>query len=193
MVEAFAIDTNHTALADKSCRVHLIYNMENFCRLSFLCQDKEHFDIMPRIETLRIEHSDSTVRLLVDTACNFFVMTWDDEELHRTAAWVNHLVDTKSCDTKHHIAINTRYEQVITKMSQSSMTRPKEMSRYLLTMAATMSVPPVLPLNESPSPTPLPQKIAPIILAIKGWSWSRCISFPKLVRNDNNNVSTPTA
>ena len=32
MVEAFAINTNHTALADKSCRVHLIYNMENLCR-----------------------------------------------------------------------------------------------------------------------------------------------------------------
>ena len=79
------------------------------------------------------------------------------------------------------------------KMSQSKITRPKEISRYLLTMAATMSVPPVLPLNDRPNPTPLPQKMAPMILAMKGWSCSRCISLPKLVRNDNNRVSTPTA
>ena len=61
-------------------------------------------------------------------------------------------------------------------ISQIRMTRPSEMSRYLLMMAATMSVPPVEPLLESPSPTPQPQKAAPITAAMNGWSLSRWVS-----------------
>ena len=73
------------------------------------------------------------------------------------------------------------------------MTRPKEMSRYLLTMAATMSVPPVDPLLASPSPTPLPQKMAPMMLAMNGWSDSRCVSARLWRAKAVSEVSTTTA
>ena len=54
------------------------------------------------------------------------------------------------------------------------MTLPKEMSRYLLTMAATISVPPVEPPAEKPSPIPHPQNTAPKNAAQSGWLWRRC-------------------
>ena len=40
---------------------------------------------------------------------------------------------------------------------------PNEMFQYLLIMAATVSLPPVEPLAESPSPALLPMKNAPIV------------------------------
>ena len=58
--------------------------------------------------------------------------------------------------------------------SQMRMTRPSETSRYLFTMAAMMSVPPVDPLLASPRPTPQPQNTEPMMAAMKGWSLSRC-------------------
>ena len=45
---------------------------------------------------------------------------------------------------------------------------PKEMFQYLLIMAATVSLPPVEPLAERPSPALLPMKNAPITVAMKG-------------------------
>ena len=50
-----------------------------------------------------------------------------------------------------------------------STTLPNVMSRYLLMMAAIISVPPVLPFAEKATPIP-PQKDAPMTHAIKGWS-----------------------
>ena len=49
-----------------------------------------------------------------------------------------------------------------------STTLPNVMSRYLLMMAAIISVPPVLPLAEKATPMPPPQKDAPMTHAIKG-------------------------
>ena len=46
--------------------------------------------------------------------------------------------------------------------SHISMTRPSVISLYLFTMAAMMSVPPVLPLYDKANPTPVPQKEAPM-------------------------------
>ena len=74
MVEAFAIDADHSALADESGGIHLVDDMENLTRLTFLGQHKEHFDVMAGIKALRIEHGDSTMRFLVDAAGDFFVM-----------------------------------------------------------------------------------------------------------------------
>ena len=48
-----------------------------------------------------------------------------------------------------------------------STTLPNVMSRYLLMMAAIISVPPVLPLAEKATPMPPPQKDAPMTHAIK--------------------------
>jgi len=44
------------------------------------------------------------------------------------------------------------------------------MSLYLLMMAAIMSVPPVLPLDEKATPIPPPQNEAPMTHAMNGWS-----------------------
>ena len=52
-------------------------------------------------------------------------------------------------------------------ISQISTTLPNVMSRYLLMMAAIISVPPVLPLAEKATPMPPPQKDAPMTHAIK--------------------------
>ena len=41
---------------------------------------------------------------------------------------------------------------------------------YLFTIAPIISVPPVLPSTENISPNPEPQRNAPIIIDIKGWS-----------------------
>ena len=57
--------------------------------------------------------------------------------------------------------------------SQMRITRPNDTSRYLLTIAAIMSVPPVEPLLESPSPTPQPQNTEPMMAAMNGWSASK--------------------
>ena len=54
--------------------------------------------------------------------------------------------------------------------SQIWITLPSDMSRYLLTTAAMMSVPPVLPLAEKAMPIPPPQKNAPNTHDMKGWS-----------------------
>ena len=48
-----------------------------------------------------------------------------------------------------------------------STTLPNVMSRYLLMMAAIISVPPVLPFAEKATPIPPPQKDAPMTHAIK--------------------------
>ena len=55
-------------------------------------------------------------------------------------------------------------------ISQNIIIRPKLTSLYLLTIAAIISVPPVLPFAVKAKPIPLPQKIAPRIQAINGWS-----------------------
>ncbi len=73
------------------------------------------------------------------------------------------------------------------------MTRPKDMSRYLLTIAATISVPPVEPLNDSPSPIPEPQKMAPMMLAMKGWSAKRCMLMALELKSEVRPVSNSTA
>lgn len=52
--------------------------------------------------------------------------------------------------------------------SHIRITLPREMSRYLLTIAAMMSVPPVEPFEARPSPTPEPQNTAPMMEAMKG-------------------------
>ena len=57
--------------------------------------------------------------------------------------------------------------------SQISITRPNVMSLYLLMIAAIISVPPVLPLEEKAMPMPPPQKDAPMTHAMKGWSCRR--------------------
>ena len=54
--------------------------------------------------------------------------------------------------------------------SQIKMTLPNVMSRYLLIIAAIISVPPVLPLAENATPIPAPQKEAPSTHDMKGWS-----------------------
>ena len=53
-------------------------------------------------------------------------------------------------------------------VSRIIMTRPRVMSLYLLIMAATMSVPPALPLDEKAIPSPVPQMEAPKTQAMKG-------------------------
>ena len=55
-------------------------------------------------------------------------------------------------------------------ISQIKMTLPKVISRYLLTIAAIISVPPVLPLAENATPIPAQQKEAPSTHDMKGWS-----------------------
>ena len=52
--------------------------------------------------------------------------------------------------------------------SQIMIACPKEMFQYLLIIAATVSLPPVEPLAERPSPALLPMKNAPITVAMKG-------------------------
>ena len=63
--------------------------------------------------------------------------------------------------------------------STTRNTRPKDMLRYLLMMAATISVPPVEPLKASPKPIPLPMNTPPMMEVMKGspsnrWMLSRC-------------------
>ena len=48
------------------------------------------------------------------------------------------------------------------------MTRPREISRYLFTMAATISEPPELPLYDRPNAKPTPQNTAPMMADMKG-------------------------
>ena len=48
------------------------------------------------------------------------------------------------------------------------MTRPNDISRYLLTIAAIISVPPVLHFAEKATPIPPPKNEAPNTHAIKG-------------------------
>ena len=77
-------------------------------------------------------------------------------------------------------------------MSHIRITLPSVMSRYLLIIAAMISVPPVLPFAENATPIPPPQKDAPSTHAMKGWS---LISepFTKCWKIGVANVSTPTA
>ena len=51
-----------------------------------------------------------------------------------------------------------------------------DMFLYLFTIAPIISVPPVLPFAEKTSPSPAPQRRAPIMIAINGWSCR--IGFP---------------
>ena len=63
--------------------------------------------------------------------------------------------------------------------SQIIIIRPSDTSLYLLTIAAIISVPPVLPLEEKAMPIPPPQKDAPMTHAMKGWScssWTLAVS-----------------
>ena len=46
VVEAFAIDTDHAALADESGGVYLVDDVENLTRLALLGQHEEHLDVM---------------------------------------------------------------------------------------------------------------------------------------------------
>ena len=52
------------------------------------------------------------------------------------------------------------------------------MLRYLLTMAATMSVPPVLPLWRNTTASAVPVRQQPMMSDMKSWSPSNCIIFP---------------
>ena len=79
------------------------------------------------------------------------------------------------------------------KISQINITRPSDISRYLFTIAAMISVPPVLPLADSPSPTPVPQKAAPMTLAMNGWLWSNATPRRFCVASDVRNVRTKMA
>ena len=45
---------------------------------------------------------------------------------------------------------------------------PNVISRYLLTMAAMMSVPPILPFDDKAKPTPAPHSEPPRMVAING-------------------------
>ena len=63
----------------------------------------------------------------------------------------------------------------------------------MLTIAAMISVPPVLPFDAKATPIPPPQKIAPRIQAIKGWfcnSWSPAVNC---CITERKNVRTKTA
>ncbi len=62
------------------------------------------------------------------------------------------------------------------------MTLPKVISRYLLMIAAMMSVPPVLPLAQKATPIPPPQNDAPMTHA-KGWSLRRGDAGGQLLDN----------
>ena len=77
--------------------------------------------------------------------------------------------------------------------SQISITRPSVMSRYLLMMAAMISVPPVLPLEEKAMPMPPPQRDAPMTHAMKGWSCSNTTPSASFCITDRKNVSVNTA
>ena len=71
---------------------------------------------------------------------------------------------------------------------------PNEMFQYLLIMAATVSLPPVEPLAESPSPALLPMKNAPITVAMKGWSCSRGVIptvWVSIMREVMAKIATP--
>ena len=76
--------------------------------------------------------------------------------------------------------------------SHMRITRPKVMSRYLLMIAAMISVPPVLPFHEKAVPTPKPQKEAPMTHAIKGWSCSKVISLENCWTIETKVVSVRT-
>ena len=69
-------------------------------------------------------------------------------------------------------------------MSIIMMIRPNEISRYLLIIAATISVPPEDPLYDSARPIPDPQKIAPISAAMKGWSANKCWLAAVVLKKD---------
>ena len=75
VVKSFAVNTNHTTLADKSGGVHLVDDMENLTRLALLGQNEEHLDIIAGIETLCVEYCHPAVWLLVDAACYFLIMS----------------------------------------------------------------------------------------------------------------------
>ena len=66
------------------------------------------------------------------------------------------------------------------------------MSLYLLMMAAIMSVPPVLPLDEKATPIPPPQNEAPMTHAMNGWSWSRLIPVAIFWITDKKKVKVNT-
>ena len=67
-----------------------------------------------------------------------------------------------------------------------------ETSLYLFTIAATISVPPVLPFAEKTNPNPTPQKQPPIMMDMKGSPWiSGSLSKISKTDNEKERESTP--
>lgn|GEM_PF-2736184 len=66
-----------------------------------------------------------------------------------------------------------------------------EIFLYLFTIAAIISVPPVLPLDTNTNPIPEPHRIPPIIADIKGCSSTKA-SFMNKGRIDKNEEHTIT-
>ena len=93
-VEAQSIDTDNSTLADKRRRVNLIYQAEYRLRLTLTGQHKEHVHLLATIASMTVHHRTASVGSCIDGGTQFQILVRDDEELHRSAKCVHHMVYT---------------------------------------------------------------------------------------------------
>lgn len=105
LIKAFAINTDHGTLTDKSIRVYLADKAENGWSLALLGKHEEHLHILTGIETAGVNHRYSSISIHVDALAYLLILLRNDEELYTSTATVHHLVDAECLNAKNHITI----------------------------------------------------------------------------------------
>lgn len=126
-----------------------------------------------------------------DPLSYFIVFLGKDQELDGLTISVQYgiydIVAYEHFDKTEHDLFNImekKNEEPMIMKSQNNNARPMEIFLYLFTIAPTISVPPVLPFAEKTSPRPAPQRNAPIIMDMNGWSCRSGCPFRSHSKND---------
>ena len=105
LIKAFAINTDHGTLTDKSIRIYLADKAENGWSLALLGKHEEHLHILTGIETAGVHHRHSSISIHVDALAYLLILLRNDEELYTSTATVHHLVDAECLNAKNYITI----------------------------------------------------------------------------------------
>ena len=93
LVEALAIDTNDTRLADKGLRVNHFDESEHVDALVFLSQNTEHLHLLTSIPSVSIKDGNTMIHLRANSIGYLLPFLSEYHELYGLASCIHHIVE----------------------------------------------------------------------------------------------------